>query len=84
VRREGTYGSPPRLRLRCHYIAEDGRPAKHGLRPPPKPNGVWDELPGSPYTVTEVATALADLARGITYTETARRAQVNRGLGLVR
>jgi len=30
--------------------------------------------------VTEVATALADVARGITYTEAARRAQVNHGL----
>lgn len=50
---------------------------KHGLRPPPKPAGRWDELPGGRYTVNEVATALTDLARGVTYTETARRVQVN-------
>lgn len=52
---------------------------KHGLRPAPKPGGVWDELPGSHYTITEVATALTDLARGVTYTEATRRVQVNHG-----
>jgi len=74
------YGTPPRPRLRCHYVDEDGAPRKHGLRPAPKPSGMWDELPGSTYSVGEAATALADLARGITYTEAARRAQVNHGL----
>lgn len=79
VRRQGTYGTPPRPRLRCFYEAADGKTYKHGLRPPPKPAGVWDELPGSKYGIEEVATALADLARGATYTETARRIQVNHG-----
>lgn len=77
MRADGTYGRPPRPRLRCHYIDDDGERRKHGVRPAPKPTGVWDELPGGCYTVTEVATALADLARGITYTEAVRRAQTN-------
>ena len=79
VRKEGTYGAPPRPRLRCHYTDDTGTKRKHGLRPPPKPAGVWDELPGSHYTITEVATALTDLARGVTYTEAGRRTQVNHG-----
>lgn len=48
------------------YKGADGRTHKHGLRPAPKPAGVWDELPGSYYTIEEVATALIDLARGTT------------------
>jgi hypothetical protein len=77
VRSDGRYGTPPRSRLRCFYLDEDGVQRKHGLRPPPKPAGRWDELPGGRYTVNEVATALADVARGVTYTEAARRAQVS-------
>jgi hypothetical protein len=77
VRADGTYGSPPKPRLRCFYRKEDGNQGKHGLRPAPKPSGTWEELPGGRYSVTEVATALTDLARGTTYTEAARRIQVN-------
>ena len=79
VREQGTYGNPPRPRLRCSYEGADGQTHKHGLRPAPKPAGVWDELPGSKYGLEEVATALVDLARGATYTGTARRIQVNHG-----
>jgi len=79
VRKQGTYGNPPRPRLRCFYEGADGETHKHGLRPAPKPAGVWAELPGSKYAIEEVATALVDLARGATYTETARRIQVNHG-----
>jgi hypothetical protein len=39
---------------------------------------MWDELPGGQYAVTDVANALSDLARGVTYTEAVRRAQTNR------
>jgi hypothetical protein len=77
VRADGSYGTPPRPRLRCFYLDEGGARRKHGVRPPPKPSGRWEELPGGRYTVSEVATALADLARGVTYTEAARRVQVN-------
>jgi hypothetical protein len=69
VRKQGTYGNPPRPRLRCFYEGADGETHKHGLRPAPKPAGVWAELPGSKYALEEVATALVDLARGATYTE---------------
>lgn len=79
VRKEGTYGNPPRPRLRYFYKDAAGMLRKHGLRPSPKPAGVWDELPGSRYSIEEVATALVDLARGTSYTETARRIQTNHG-----
>jgi hypothetical protein len=77
VRRDGSFGDPPRPRLRCFYIDPHGTQRKHGLRPAPKPAGIWDKLPGGRFAITEVATALTDLARGLSYTEAARRVQIN-------
>ena len=34
VRREGTYGTPPRPRYRCFYTDADGTSRKHGFTPP--------------------------------------------------
>ena len=82
--------SPPVPRRRpCKLLYERAVPRSGATRadgwvlatlacaPPPKAAGRWDELLGGRYTVTEVTTALADLARGVTYTEAARRVQVN-------
>lgn len=76
VRAEGTQGSPPRQRLRCFYTGADGVARKHGFTPAPSTGGQAGVLFGGRYTATDVAEALVDVARGASYTQAARRAQL--------
>jgi len=92
VRREGSYGSPPRVRLRCFFTRDDGTPDKHGFTfAVPRHDGAGHACdqcgkdgfgpavtPGSRYTLDEVATALVDVARGATYTDSTNRVRAAR------
>jgi len=92
VRREGTYGTPARTRLRCFFTRPDGKPDKHGFTyAVPRHDGAGHACdqcgkegfgpavtPGSRYTLDEVATALVDVARGATYTDSANRVRASR------
>lgn len=79
VRAEGSYGTPPRPRLRCFHTGDDGKARKHGFRPAAASGDAWGALPGGKYVVADVADALVDIARGSSYTDAARRAQLARG-----
>jgi len=76
VRAEGQYGSPPRPRLRCFHVGADGKSRKHGFRPSSTQSKAWGALPGGRYSITDIANALVDVARGSSYTDAARRVQL--------
>lgn len=78
VRAEGTQGDPPRQRLRCFYTGADGVGRKHGFTPAPAAGAGGGALFGGRYTAADVAEALVDVARGSSYTQAARRAQLVR------
>lgn len=74
----GPEGDPPRPRLRCFYTGADGVGRRHGFTPAAGTVGAGGVLFGGRYSATDVAEALVDVARGASYTQAARRAQLVR------